>query len=115
MVATRVISPRPRSGARINNERSRPIVRWTRRPYQGRSPQALNGTPTIPRSNVRWKICALLFFGVTINYIDRNVLGILKPTLTADLGWSERDYANIVIAFTFAYAFGNLFGGTFMD
>ena len=37
----------------------------------------------------RWLVCALLFFGCTINYIDRQVVGILKPTLSQELGWSE--------------------------
>lgn len=47
----------------------------------------------------RWVICALLFFAATVNYIDRQVIGLLKPTLQKDLGWSEIDYGNIVFAF----------------
>ena len=46
--------------------------------------------------NIRWVICALLFFATTINYIDRQVIGILKPTLQSELGWSEIDYGTIV-------------------
>ena len=65
--------------------------------------------------NVRWRICALLFFATTINYVDRQVLGILKPTLAHALGWSEIDYGNIVLAFQAAYAVGLLAAGGLMD
>ena len=54
----------------------------------------------------RWLICALLFFAATINYVDRQVIGILKPTLQAQFGWSEIDYADIIFAFQLAYAAG---------
>jgi MFS transporter, ACS family, hexuronate transporter len=63
----------------------------------------------------RWVICALLFFATTINYIDRQVIGILKPTLTAEFGWSETDYADIVFWFQAAYAIGLLLVGRFID
>lgn len=63
----------------------------------------------------RWAICALLFFAITINYVDRQVLGVLKPVLETELGWSENDYANIVVAFQAAYATGLLGFGRFMD
>lgn len=63
----------------------------------------------------RWVICALLFFAITINYVDRQVLGVLKPVLETELGWSENDYANIVVAFQAAYAIGLLGFGRFMD
>ena len=63
----------------------------------------------------RWMICALLFFATTINYIDRQVIGILKPTLSAEFGWSETDYADIVFAFQAAYALGLLLVGRFID
>ena len=63
----------------------------------------------------RWVICALLFFAATINYIDRQVIGILKPTLQAEFGWSEIDYADIVFAFQLAYAAGFLVAGRLMD
>ncbi len=48
--------------------------------------------------NYRWRIVALLFFATTINYIDRQVIGILKPFIAEDLGWSEADYGYIVTA-----------------
>ena len=63
----------------------------------------------------RWYICALLFFAATINYIDRQVIGILKPTLQSEFGWSELDYADIVFAFQLAYAAGFLLAGRVMD
>ncbi len=63
----------------------------------------------------RWTICALLFFATTINYIDRQVLGILAPTLQRELGWNEVDYAAIASWFTLAYALGYLVAGRLMD
>jgi MFS transporter, ACS family, hexuronate transporter len=63
----------------------------------------------------RWVICALLFFATTINYIDRQVLGILAPTLQKDIGWNEAEYGAIVSWFTFAYALGYLGAGRLMD
>lgn len=64
----------------------------------------------------RWGICALLFFATTINYIDRQVIGILKPTLVKEFGWSdERIYAAIIFSFQLAYAIGLLLAGKVMD
>jgi len=63
----------------------------------------------------RWVICALLFFAATINYIDRQVIGILKPTLQTEIGWSELDYSWVVFAFQTAYALGLLMVGGLMD
>lgn len=63
----------------------------------------------------RWTVCALLFVATTINYIDRQVLGILAPTLQRELQWSESDYGDIVSWFSFAYAFGFLVAGRLMD
>src|SRR4051812_26163884 len=63
----------------------------------------------------RWTICALLFFAATVNYIDRQVIGILKPTLSSSFGWSELDYSWIVFSFQTAYAIGLLFVGKLMD
>ena len=55
----------------------------------------------------RWSICALLFFAATINYMDRQVIGLLKPVLQSQLGWTEIGYSNIVLAFQLAYAVGS--------
>ena len=63
----------------------------------------------------RWVICGLLFASVAVNYIDRLTIGILKGPLSEKLGWSEVDYGNIAAAFSFAYAFGYLFGGRLLD
>lgn len=63
----------------------------------------------------RWRIVALLFFATTINYIDRQVIGILKPFISSDLGWNENDYGHIVTAFQTAYALGMLLTGRFLD
>jgi MFS transporter, ACS family, aldohexuronate transporter len=63
----------------------------------------------------RWVICGLLFLAATINYIDRQVIGILKPTLQQQYGWSEIDYADIVFSFQLAYAIGFLLAGRFID
>ncbi len=65
--------------------------------------------------NYRWTICALLFFSVAVNYIDRLVIGILKKPLSQQLGWNDIDYGYIAAGFSFAYAFGYLFGGRLMD
>src|SRR5260221_9493048 len=60
-------------------------------------------------------ICALLFVASTINYIDREVIGLLKQTLQGQIGWNEIDYSNIIFAFQLAYAARLLFAGRFMD
>jgi len=56
--------------------------------------------------NFRWIICFLLFFATTINYMDRQVLGLLAPLLQKTFGWSEIQYGNIVQMFFYAYALG---------
>jgi ACS family hexuronate transporter-like MFS transporter len=66
-------------------------------------------------SSYRWTICALLFVATTINYVDRQVLGILAPTLQRELRWTESDYGDIVSWFSFAYAFGFLVAGRVID
>lgn len=63
----------------------------------------------------RWTICSLLFFATTINYLDRQVLSLLKPTLEEEFGWSNTDYANIASVFQFVYAISMLFAGRFID
>ena len=64
---------------------------------------------------VRWFICGLLFFATTVNYIDRQVLGILKPVLERELHWSESDYGWIVFTFQCAYAAMLPFAGRLID
>jgi ACS family hexuronate transporter-like MFS transporter len=65
--------------------------------------------------SMRWVVCGLLFFATAINYIDRQVLGILAPTLQQVIGWSEVQYGYIVTAFQAAYAIGLLFFGRLLD
>jgi len=60
-------------------------------------------------------ICGLLFFATTVNYMDRQVIGLLKPTLQLQFGWTEVGYSNIVLAFQFAYGAGLLFIGKLID
>lgn len=63
----------------------------------------------------RWTICAMLFFATTVNYIDRQVLGILAPVLQDEIGWSEAQYGAIISWFSVAYGFGFLAMGRFLD
>jgi ACS family hexuronate transporter-like MFS transporter len=65
--------------------------------------------------NYRWLICALLLAAMIINYVDRQMLGVLKPTLSKDLGWKETDFANIVFWFQGAYAVSYLLFGRLID
>ncbi len=86
------------------------------------NPVTHNATPVAsvqyapsPLGRRRWTICALLFFAATVNYMDRQVIGLLKPTLQMQFGWTEEGYSNIVVAFQFAYAVGVLFVGKLID
>lgn len=65
--------------------------------------------------NYRWTICSLVFYATTINYLDRQVISLLKPTLQHEFNWSESDYSNIVVAFQFAYAVGMIGAGRVID
>ena len=60
-------------------------------------------------------MCALLFFAATVNYMDRQVIALLKPTLQLQLGWTEIDFGRIVATFTFAYGVGSLVVGKLID
>lgn len=72
--------------------------------------------PNRPKvGNYRWTIVALVFLATTINYIDRQVIGILAPLLEKEIGWSEIDYGYIVTAFQAAYAIGLLVVGRTID
>ena len=65
--------------------------------------------------NYRWVICALLFFATTVNYLDRQVLSLLQPTLAEQYNWTNTDYANITSVFQFVYAIAMLFAGKIVD
>ncbi len=68
-----------------------------------------------PCGHVRWTVCAILFMATTINYMDRQVIAILKPTLEHSIGMSEISYSYVVDAFQIAYALGLLAAGRFVD
>jgi len=82
-------------------------------PQTADSPLKTSVTAKIGR--YRWVICALIFFATTVNYIDRSVLGVLAPTLRAEIGWTDQHYGYISGAFTLAYAIGFLFAGWLID
>jgi len=63
----------------------------------------------------RWTIASLLFFATTINYIDRQAIGLLKPVLEKEFKWSELDYGYIVMAFQASYAIGLILFGRWID
>lgn len=65
--------------------------------------------------NVRWFMLSLVFLATTINYLDRQVMGLLKPVLEKEFVWDEKDYSYIVMAFTATYAVGYLAMGRFID
>jgi ACS family hexuronate transporter-like MFS transporter len=65
--------------------------------------------------NYRWIIVILIFLATTINYIDRQIIGLLKPILEVEFSWTETDFAHIVMAFTAAYAIGLLVIGRLID
>jgi ACS family hexuronate transporter-like MFS transporter len=71
--------------------------------------------PVIRIGRYRWVICGLLFAATAINYIDRQTIGVLKPTLQAELHWTESSYADIVFWFQCAYAIGYLGFGPIID
>src|SRR3954449_6264304 len=71
---------------------------------------------TQPRvGRVRWLIVALLFAATAINYVDRQTIALLKPTLQGEFGWKETTYADIVFWFQVAYALGYMVFGNFVD
>ncbi|MFO7339676.1 MAG: MFS transporter, partial [Lysobacteraceae bacterium] len=63
----------------------------------------------------RWRVCAMLLAATTINYVDRQVLGVLAPFLQDHIGWNEIQYGWIVTAFQAAYAIGLLCAGAVID
>jgi len=65
--------------------------------------------------NYRWLIVTLLFFATTINYLDRQIIGLLKPVLEKEFNWTETNFAHIVMAFTASYAIGLISLGWLID
>jgi len=66
-------------------------------------------------SRYRWVICALLFAATSINYVDRQIIGVLKPTLQLEFGWTESSFGDVVFWFQAAYALGYLGFGRVID
>ena len=67
------------------------------------------------KNNYRWMICGLLLLGTTKNYVDRQILGVLKVTLQSNFGWSEIDYSSLILVFQGSYAIGMLAAGRLID
>jgi len=63
----------------------------------------------------RWTICTLLFAATTVNYLDRQVLSLLQPSLAEEFHWTDNDYGTITSIFSLAYAISMLFAGRFID
>ncbi len=79
------------------------------------APRDRPGSSTSTPTRIRWVICALLFFAATINYIDRNVLAVLKQPLTEEFGWSNTEFGYINFFFQVAYMVGMLASGWLID
>jgi ACS family hexuronate transporter-like MFS transporter len=79
--------------------------------------ESIEGSPPVQQGIgvYRWTICALLFFATTINYIDRQAIGVLAPELQKSLHWNESDYGNIISAFQITYAIGQVLTGFIVD
>src|SRR3954465_3556013 len=73
------------------------------------------GAARAPVGRVRWVIVGLLFAATAINYVDRQMIGLLKPTLQTEFRWNETTYADIVFWFQLAYAVGYVFFGNIVD
>lgn len=71
--------------------------------------------PAAATGNYRWTVVVLLFFATIINYIDRQVIGLLKPALELEFSWTETDFSRIVMAFSATYAIGLLIFGRLID
>jgi MFS transporter, ACS family, hexuronate transporter len=80
----------------------------------------MNASATAPETgwfhgNYRWVVCALLFFATTVNYIDRQILSLLKPLLDEQLHWTNEQFGLVNSAFQGAYGLAMLFFGMFID
>jgi ACS family hexuronate transporter-like MFS transporter len=73
------------------------------------------GRPPVNVGRYRWVICGLLFAATAINYVDRQMIGVLKPTLQGEFHWTEGDFATIVFWFQVAYAVGYISFGRIVD
>ena len=79
------------------------------------SPVDTIDTAAAKAGRYRWVIVGLLFGATVINYVDRQMIGVLKPTLSADLGWTQTDFSNVIFFFQLAYAIGYIGFGRIVD
>ena len=79
------------------------------------SSRANRGDPPTGRGRYRWLVCGLLFFATTVNYLDRQILALLKPALDGELGWTNQQFGQVVGAFHAAYAVGSFLFGWLID
>src|SRR5437867_1254303 len=79
------------------------------------TPPSPPSTPLGAATNYRWVICALLFFATTINYIDRQILSLIKEILDKQIGWTNEQFGWVNSAFQLAYGIGLLGFGWFVD
>jgi ACS family hexuronate transporter-like MFS transporter len=92
-------------------------MRWSRR-FRSLRLNPISDPNVIDRpamSRYRWVICALLFAATSINYVDRQIIGVLKPTLQHEYGWTESSYSDVIFWFQAAYALGYLGFGRLID
>ncbi len=68
-----------------------------------------------PAGRLRWYVCGLLFYATTVNYMDRQVLGLLKPVIQKELHWTESDFSSIIFGFQLAYALMMPIAGRMID
>lgn len=109
----------PMSG-RPNGRVTLPMEKILANPHRNLSSTATTDAAAAQRDPLRkgwfrWIICGLLFFAVTVSYIDRQVIGVLKATLMQTYRWSEGDFANIIFVFQLAYVLGQLLSGRLFD
>lgn len=74
-----------------------------------------NAQETSRIGRLRWYVCGLLFYATTVNYMDRQVLGLLKPVIQKELGWTESDFSSIIFGFQLAYALMMPIAGRIID
>jgi MFS transporter, ACS family, hexuronate transporter len=74
-----------------------------------------NAPITVAASSYRWTICALLFLATTINYIDRQILSLIKPILDIELGWTNEQFGMVNSVFQGVYGIGLLMFGWLVD
>src|ERR1044071_626360 len=79
------------------------------------APPSSSSPVSLVSTNYRWIVCALLFFATTINYIDRQILALIKPILDEQLHWTNEQYGATTAYFSAAYAVSLLFFGWFVD